>query len=460
MGDEKNVVPPSVSLFPEESGTSVLSMNARKKKSRGAYRSKKQENAKQIKPEKSCGMHAKGSKNQKGVSRLMDQENVKKHSSEQASLADIPEKTLYIIESNPENKPAESTQKSVHASEFSTMPSSSSKSKSMKHTRNRIPTGQSPQSYEKNMIYRPKRIHARGLPPSLSSFPGKKGLRSTPYGLNVTQLSLTSSSSLTSSKSPQSDAPSEHDTVAAQKSSSKMMYKGKTKMASITTSKDKHLRGEKLNFQTGKVIEVPFEYFTPRRLAFKQRVIIDNRNDDNGKDKGEDCAPKRLKFRQRVLVDKRNGDDNQNDRGAEFTARRLKFRQRVLVDNRNAGDNQNDRGEDCTPRKLKFWRRLLDDNKTGYIQNSEGNTSKNNSEGKEDDVGQANATEVQSDKISLRHNVAEKKKDSGCLYNNMIEETTSRLVRTKTSKVKALVSAFESVISHLDTGFSTTNNIR
>ncbi|XWS51185.1 hypothetical protein CRYUN_Cryun12cG0155600 [Craigia yunnanensis] len=585
LGDKKNVVALSVSLLPKESSTSVSSMNAKKKKSIGGSRSKKQEIAKQIKPEKSYGKNAKGSKNQKGVAHLMDQENVKKPNSEEASFPDIPEKTLYIIKSNPENMPAESIENSVHASDFSTMPSSSSKDKSMKNTRNRIPINQSLRSYEKkNMIHRPKGIHARGLPPSLSSFPGKKGLRSTPYGLNVTQPSLTSSSSLTSSKSPHGDALSQHDEVAAQKqkSSSKMMYKGRPKMALITTTKDKHLRGEKLNFQRGKVIEVPLEDCTPRRLAFKQRVLIDNRNRDKRKEKVEDCTPKRLKFRRRVLVDNRNGDnqnggeeltprrlkfrrrvhvdnrnsDNQNDRGEdctprklkwrrrvlddnntgyiqnsegdtsknnsegkeanigqdnevpledctprrlafkqrvlidnrngdnrkekvedcspkrlkfrrrvlvdnrnadnenggeEFTPRRLKFRQRVIVDNRNA-DNQNDRGEDCTPRKLKWRRRVLDDNNTGDIQNSEGDASKNNSEGKNADVGQDNATEVQSDKISLRHNDVEKKKDAGSLYNNMIEETASRLVRTKTRKVKALVSAFESVIFHLDTG--------
>ncbi|XVF08964.1 hypothetical protein REPUB_Repub07fG0049900 [Reevesia pubescens] len=453
MGDKKNVVLPSISLFLKESGTSVSIMNAKKKKSRGVFRSKKQENAMEIKLEKSCGKNAKGSKNQKGVSHLMDQENVKKPNSEQDSFEDIPEKTLYIIESNSGKKPAEYIQNSVHANDFSTMQSSSSKDKSMKHARNRIPIGQSPRSYEKkNVIYRSKGIHARGLPPSLSPFSGKKGLRSTPHGLNVTQPSLTSLSSLTLSKSPHGDAPAERGKVAAQKqkSTSKMMYNGRAKMALITTSKDKHLRGERLNFQRGKVIEVPHEDSTPRRLAFKQRVLIDNSNDDNRKNKVEDCTPKRLKFRRRVLVDNRNGD-NQNGKGEEFTQSKLKFRRRVLVDNRNAVDNQTDRDQDCTPRKLKFKERVLDDNKTGYIQNAEGDTSKKNSKGKEADVGQANATEVHSDKISLKHNDVEKKKDSGSLYNNMIEETARRLVRTKTTKVKALVSAFESVISHLDT---------
>ncbi|PHT56084.1 hypothetical protein CQW23_04570 [Capsicum baccatum] len=45
-----------------------------------------------------------------------------------------------------------------------------------------------------------------------------------------------------------------------------------------------------------------------------------------------------------------------------------------------------------------------------------------------------------------RHDVQEKK-DVQCLLNNVIEETTSKLVETGKSKVKALVGAFETVIS-------------
>ncbi|XP_021286931.1 uncharacterized protein LOC110418512 [Herrania umbratica] len=460
IGEKKNVVPSSVSLSPKKSSNSVSSMNAKKKKSRGVCRSKKQENSKKIKPEKSCGKDAIGSKNVTGVSHLTDQENAQKSYSKQTSISDIPEKTLYIIESNPENKPAKSLQSSFHVSDLSTMPSSFSKDKSVKHTGYGIPIGQSPRSYEKkNMIYRPKGIHARGLPPSLSLLPGKKGLASTPYGLNVTQPSLTSSSSLASSKSIHSYDSSEHDEVAAKKqtSSSKMMCKGRPKRALVTTLNDKHLQGEKMNFQRGKVIEVPLEGCTPRRLAFKQRMLTDNRNDDNQKGEVEDCTPRRLKFRKRVLINNGNGD-NQNGRCEEFIPRRLNFRRRALVDDRNS-DNQNGRGEDYTPRKLKFRPRVLDHSKNGNILNSEGYTSKNNSVGKEADIGQDNAIEVQSDKISLRHSDVKEKKNSGILYNNVIEETASRLVRTKSSKVKALVSAFESVISLLDTSFSETNNI-
>ncbi|PHT28502.1 hypothetical protein CQW23_31884 [Capsicum baccatum] len=52
-----------------------------------------------------------------------------------------------------------------------------------------------------------------------------------------------------------------------------------------------------------------------------------------------------------------------------------------------------------------------------------------------------------SGKIVLRHQDVQEKKDVQGLLNNVIEETTSKLVKTGKSKVKALVGAFETVIS-------------
>ncbi|PHT28510.1 hypothetical protein CQW23_31892 [Capsicum baccatum] len=52
-----------------------------------------------------------------------------------------------------------------------------------------------------------------------------------------------------------------------------------------------------------------------------------------------------------------------------------------------------------------------------------------------------------SGKIILRHQDVQEKKDVQCLLNNVIEETTSKLVETGKSKVKDLVGAFETVIS-------------
>ncbi|CAL9198396.1 unnamed protein product, partial [Musa hybrid cultivar] len=52
--------------------------------------------------------------------------------------------------------------------------------------------------------------------------------------------------------------------------------------------------------------------------------------------------------------------------------------------------------------------------------------------------------------IVLRHQDMQEKKDAQGLFNNVIEETASKLVESRKSKVKALVGAFETVISLQD----------
>ncbi|KAK3212623.1 hypothetical protein Dsin_017329 [Dipteronia sinensis] len=52
-----------------------------------------------------------------------------------------------------------------------------------------------------------------------------------------------------------------------------------------------------------------------------------------------------------------------------------------------------------------------------------------------------------SERVVLRHQDVQGKKASQILFNNVIEQTASKLVETRKSKVKALVGAFETVIS-------------
>ncbi|GMJ13743.1 hypothetical protein HRI_005043500 [Hibiscus trionum] len=438
--DKKSAVLPSVSSSHKESGTSVSSTNARTKKLRPVYHLKKQENEKQIKVE-----------------------NVKKFNSEQAKSANVPKTTSYPIETNPENKPAESNQNKV----VPMRPSSSSKDKSMKHNQNRIPISRSPRAYEKTkMIYRPKGIQTSGSPRSSSSFPRRKSSRFTPNGLKTTQPSSTSLPSSASLESFHNDTLTENVKALAEKKkgSPKMMYKAKSKRALMITSNNKHLPGKKLNFKRAKAIEAPVEDFTPRRLTFKKRDPIDNR-----KGKVEDCTPRRLKFRQRVNGDNKNSrveefapkrlkfrqrvnGDNQNGKVEELTPRRLKFKRRVNVDNSQNcrvganADDQNVRGENSTPRKLIFRPKVVGEKKTGYVRSPKA------------DVSCDNDREIQSEKVSLRHRGVNEKKGSGILCNNIIEQTANRLAETKASKVKALVSAFETVINRLDTGIPETND--
>jgi hypothetical protein len=51
--------------------------------------------------------------------------------------------------------------------------------------------------------------------------------------------------------------------------------------------------------------------------------------------------------------------------------------------------------------------------------------------------------------VTLRHQKTLEKKKSRRLYNNLIEETASKLAKSKKSRVKSLVGAFETLISKI-----------
>ncbi|XP_008230839.1 PREDICTED: uncharacterized protein LOC103330074 [Prunus mume] len=111
----------------------------------------------------------------------------------------------------------------------------------------------------------------------------------------------------------------------------------------------------------------------------------------------------------------------------------LKFRRGKVVD----GKFEND-----SPRRLKFRRgRVLGDN-----QNVKADAQRRRFK-KRGANGDTLATEHGAEKVVLRHQDVQGKKDEKGLFNNVIEETASKLVETRKSKVKALVGAFETVIS-------------
>jgi hypothetical protein len=51
--------------------------------------------------------------------------------------------------------------------------------------------------------------------------------------------------------------------------------------------------------------------------------------------------------------------------------------------------------------------------------------------------------------VTLRHQKTLEKKKGRRLYNNLIEETASKLAKSKKSRVKSLVGAFETLISKI-----------
>ncbi|KAL8471672.1 hypothetical protein ACS0TY_029071 [Phlomoides rotata] len=120
---------------------------------------------------------------------------------------------------------------------------------------------------------------------------------------------------------------------------------------------------------------------------------------------------------------------------SEDKCRKLKFRSGKVV------DVQLDTNR---PRRLRFRRgRVLG------AQDSKGDTRKalKKAAAKDDTKG----AEVSPVKVVLKHQDVQDKKDAGGLFNNVIEETASKLVESRKSKVKALVGAFETVISLQET---------
>lgn len=98
------------------------------------------------------------------------------------------------------------------------------------------------------------------------------------------------------------------------------------------------------------------------------------------------------------------------------------------------------------PRRLKFRRRAANEDADGEGQSArriyKRNSCTNN--------GVPTNTDLESPGVKLRHQDTQEKKDAQGLFNNVIEETASKLVESRKSKVKALVGAFETVISLQD----------
>lgn len=127
---------------------------------------------------------------------------------------------------------------------------------------------------------------------------------------------------------------------------------------------------------------------------------------------------------------KKDGMVLSEDKDSE--AMKLHFRRGKIVDIQS---------ESHGPRRLKFRRgRVL-----GQNQNPKADGRRSFKKGGVDD--EINGSKPGSQKVVLRHQDVQGKKDSQVLFNNVIEQTASKLVETRKSKVKALVGAFETVIS-------------
>ncbi|KAJ8772958.1 hypothetical protein K2173_028135 [Erythroxylum novogranatense] len=128
----------------------------------------------------------------------------------------------------------------------------------------------------------------------------------------------------------------------------------------------------------------------------------------------------------------RNGDSN-SIKENDTLPRKLSFRAGKVVELQLGIKS---------PRKLQFRQSV-----PLQSQISEINSRKDTLKQTELEKSEANVEETMCEKVVLKHQDSYVKRVVQSLLNNVIEETASKLAQTRSSKVKALVGAFETVIS-------------
>ncbi|OVA00742.1 Calmodulin-binding domain [Macleaya cordata] len=261
---------------------------------------------------------------------LKDQNKLRKVEPKQPNAEKLREKTLYVIEPNPENKNLAASVNGRLSNQSSEASSSSSSVKKR---------SSSPSSTQSSQSYREEE-EENGYESTISKETGSESTHSKGTGSESTH--------------------------------SKETENGKTSQAKYRRTKARMVQ--------------PEEKESARKQNFRRGKVVTLQAENNG-------------------------------------ARKLRFRQgRVL------GDNQNGKGELS---KKSFRKRTEVDNENG--------------------------AKPESEKVVLRHQDMQGKKDEQVLINNVIEATASKLVETRKSKVKALVGAFETVISLHETKPSATS---
>ncbi|CAJ1944151.1 unnamed protein product [Sphenostylis stenocarpa] len=333
-----------------------------------------------------------GSKNMKRDSSLKRPENVEEIKPELDNNDNLPEKMISVTEPASANS-SEGRTVACDATKLSSPSPESSGDRSLQHTNKK--DGKSPTFASSRK--------------GLRSVVGNKGKVNMQHKTrNVSRSPPPASSSVSTFKSSlrkQNNAAyksnkKRHD---HQGENVKMVYKIRPKISTKlgTANKTVVVASRKLNFRRGKVMELqPQSNNIPRRLKFRPARILgdDVRRDING-------------ARKRTVQDNKRGGGGSG--GSEVNAANTKSekiggkiqtvegsKKRIIVGRKVGGDNSKVEGA-----------------KSG------------------------------SEKVVLKHQDVEGKKENPRSYNNVIEETATMLTELRKSKVKALVGAFETVIS-------------
>lgn len=381
--------------------------------------------------------------NLKGLSHLKDQNDNGKVEPEPPGDKDMPEKVLYVIESSTQNSNVESAPNGVRVPKLSQSSSLSFEGKNLKHARKGIGgTGSSPSSGKKKL--KPVNgAHSRSARPLV---PEHKGLRRTPR-VNQASLSPSSSSSSMSislsesTHDKENGATSQHDTIGTvtPMRNSKVQHRSTPRRSGVHGSGNKNSVPRKLTFRRGRVVTLQPENTTPRRLKFRRvRLAVEIQNCKGSTTRGS--------------IGRTEVDDSQST-GAGV----MKWASNVR---KEVGDRQSN-GVGIKRGITGNVRKEVDDGQSNGAQiisekavlRNQGQVEvspRKNLRRKGLSVGLLNGIRSNPEKVVLRHRVVGGKKNDQKLFNNVIEETASKLVETRKSKVRALVGAFETVISLQD----------
>nr|XP_011464339.1 PREDICTED: uncharacterized protein LOC105351519 [Fragaria vesca subsp. vesca] len=444
--------------------------------------------------------------NLKGFSHVKDPNDPGKVEPEPPSDKDMPEKILYVIESSTENNTVDSTPDGVSVPKPSPLSPVSVEGKSKNNTLERARKGigriGSFPSFEKKHLKRVDVAHCLSAAPLDQD---NKGLRCTRHG---TQESL--SPSLSSSSMSISLPKSTHDKLNGANSQhgtsktvepigkSKVQHKTTPRRSAIVGCGNQNSVSRKLSFRRGRVIELQPENITPRRLKFRRAssaLEVQNSKDSItsgsiGKKDVDDSESTGAAIIKRGSNVRKEVDDRQSNaagiiKRGSIVRKEVGDRQsngvaikREIIGKKKVDDQTNGAGikrvsilkkelGDRQPNGVSVKRAItgsmeVDDNQTNGAKLKSVKVGLRNQEKVEvsprkvlrrkgDSVDLSNGIRSNSEKVVLRHQDVKGKKDDQKLLNNVIEETAIKLVETRKSKVKALVGAFETVISLQDT---------
>ncbi|GER31304.1 plant calmodulin-binding protein-related [Striga asiatica] len=220
-----------------------------------------------------------------------------------------------------------------------------------------------------------------------------------------------------------------------------------TKKSKLVSSEDKNQPPLKLKFRRGRIIDPQPESTIPKRLRFRRSASVNKTGDlisdskkpmDNGNFQPEKTlrkAESSISYSKRS-VDVKSGTPNKSLRKSRLAVCEDKSQSPVnLIRREKTVDSQM---ANKSPMRLKFTSRVArpEDGKSDLRTKTIKRAGSKN-----DVVG----FDLSSRKVILKHPEVQRKKDGQVLLNNVIEETASKLVESRKSKVKALVGAFETV---------------